>query len=227
MMRVLVVAGLTGLWLLAGYPVIAETEDGDADSTAQSIDVKHHPVENVGQDQNMWCWAAATEMIGQYLNRPIEQCTHVQRWYWPFADCCRPETWISARDRASCVRGGWPSLPGYTSTRRACHSLWKGRDWWFERRENCYLAWDGLKEALQRAPVAFSWRFKDFGGQSGHMMVATGYVELAGGGKWVLVNDPWPPGSGDVKLIPYDRYVKGDYQHWRDYFVEAPRKWHW
>ena len=50
------------------------------------------------------------------------------------------------------------------------------------------------------------------------MMVATGYVVIAGV-NYVAVNNPWPPKVGDQYIKTYDDYVGGsDHTHWDDYY---------
>jgi len=177
-------------------------------------DVFYRPVVSRGQETSLWCWAAAVEMIRDSLGDPIEQCTQANRKNefslvnCDEVDCCKPDEWEPEQDfNPCCVKGGWPNLadlPDFTTTD--------------------LLEWSELKNALRLAPVAFSWRYESPPG-SGHMLVATGYVEFAASGdKWVLVNDPFPPHTGDTMLIPYERYVTGSFEHWRDYYMEPPEE---
>ncbi|HEV7590726.1 MAG TPA: hypothetical protein VGO40_21630, partial [Longimicrobium sp.] len=55
----------------------------------------------------------------------------------------------------------------------------------------------------------------------GHMMVAAGVDTDTG---FVLVDDPWPPNTGDSLWISYPDYVSqtGVHTHWVDYYDIAP-----
>ena len=138
-------------------------------------------------------------------------------------DCCRlQEDCVRSPSKCEefnrCNNGAWPEplkKMGYASTYDACSD---SEDPWV-----CPLEWEELKSALERAPVAFSWRYsgtEDNG--HGHMMVASGYVEL-GEDKWVLIHDPFPPFVGDTMLISYEHYKYGPRaSHWLDYYKKAP-----
>ena len=51
------------------------------------------------------------------------------------------------------------------------------------------------------------------------MMVVYGYVTTSNQ-NYVLVNNPWPPTSGELQLITYEVFVSlaNDHVHWVDYY---------
>lgn len=233
----LLAASLICLAALYGTPVVGEVPDGVEVPLGEDVGGRllYRHVKTYGQEETLWCWATAVQMINDYMTgyreSPTRQCEVVNRRVKGI-DCCDPEELKQPASRARCVKGRWPNwkdLRGFTETRRACNDAMDDanipdEDWALE--EACALEWHELKDALKRGPVAFSWRWPP-NGESGHMMVATGYIEFPNGEQWVVVNDPWPPSSGktdeeggEVMLVPYERYLYGTYTHWRDYYVK-------
>jgi hypothetical protein len=106
---------------------------------------------------------------------------------------------------AACINGGWPEYAKYGFT--------------FDKTSNAALSWKDLKNEIycRKKPFAFSWHW-DGGG--GHMMVATGYVQI-GEVAYVAVNNPWPPTGGTREIVTYDTYVGNaamDHTHWDDFY---------
>ena len=150
-----------------------------------------------------------------YFGKPEHQCVQANVRYGDEeeVDCCAKGALSSSDTEDVCVRGGWPQFDkfGFESqnTKYEC-----------EVKDECPLSWDRLRAEIDAGrPVAFSWHY-DGGG--GHMMVASGYVFQPPDGRYVVVDNPWPPGSGDSELITYERYVTGPYKHWRDYYGIQP-----
>ncbi|MBI5042523.1 MAG: hypothetical protein HZC10_01535 [Nitrospirae bacterium] len=89
-------------------------------------------------------------------------------------------------------------------------------------RTSAPLTWDQLREQIsnesycKKKPFAFSWGWL---GGGGHMMVAKGYLTLAGT-NYVVIMDPWAPCVGDERIITYDFYNADptDHTHWDDYY---------
>lgn len=164
------------------------------------------PVSLRSQETSMWCWAASGEMILDYNGTNVTQCDEANKRF-NRTDCPCDQCGDSPVANPPCVIGGWPEFDKYGYT--------------FQRTTNAALNWDDLTEELSqnsycgKTPVAFSWHWN---GGGGHMMVAYGYVTLAGT-NYVAVHDPWAPCVGDTRLITYTAYVAGaGYWHWDDFY---------
>ncbi len=173
----------------------------------------------IRQENPMWCWAASTQMILDYMGDSVTQCEQVSD-VLPEEDCCallsskeqlsKPEK----KARRKCKRkGNWPIFDklGFdadlTDTTTA-------------------LSWDELKQEIENnRPVAFAWNWK---GGGSHMMVVRGYADP----HWVYINDPWPPqgdftkAGGEHRIITYKEYVTGsNHTHNRDFYnIRAKEK---
>ncbi len=176
-----------------------------------SLPVTLHP-----QETQNWCWAASGQMVMDYLGHDIAQCTQANNRFGR-TDCCNidlcpsptePVTLNAAGNCIGCVCGGWPEFNKYNFS--------------FKKTSNAALSWDKLREEIsneqycKKRPFCFTWHWP---GGGGHMMVAKGYVTLAGT-NYVVVLDPWPPCDGDEYIITYDYYVAspGHHTHWDDYY---------
>jgi hypothetical protein len=151
-------------------------------------------VNKIGQQTNMWCWAASGQMIMEYLGKNISQCEQANDRF-KLNNCCITPT------PSNCIRAGWPDFS----------------NWGFESQQTDWgtaLTFDQLIAQFHlNKPVAFSWGWN---GGGGHMMVAKGYSELS---EMVSINDPWPANEGESKWISYGAYVNGvGYTHWKDYY---------
>ena len=164
------------------------------------------PVSLQPQETSMWCWAGSGQMVMDFLGNNVAQCTQANNRFGrtdcPCNQCTSPVT------NPPCVIGGWPEFDKYGFT--------------FKRTSDVALSWDKLREELANAtycgkrPVAFSWHWS---GGGGHMMVATGYVTVAGT-DYVSILDPWAPCTGDSRIITYSAYVSGSgYTHWDDFYA--------
>lgn len=174
------------------------------------------PVQMNAQETSNWCWAASGQMIMDYLNHDVAQCTQADNRFGR-TDCCSIDlcpapteapTYDAFNNCIGCPCTGWPEFGKY--------------DFTFKRTTNAALSWDDLREQLsnepycKRKPFAFSWRWA---GGGGHMMVVKGYLTLAGT-DYVVILDPWAPCVGDERIITYADYVDspGNYTHWDDFY---------
>lgn len=195
-------------------PGAASTAEPPATSRPD-VEYKMLPVTLEGQETNLWCWATSGEMIMAAMGHPVTQCSQATERYGKKKDvnCCGLVSKLSQDAKSVCVRGGWPQFSAWgfesKNTKNDC-----------EDTDHCALSWEDLVAEIDGdRPVAFSWRYE---GGGGHMMVASGYVLIPPAGRYVVIDDPWPPHSGDSELITYERYVDGTYQHWRDYYDIRP-----
>lgn len=175
-----------------------------------SLPVPLHP-----QETSNWCWAASGQMVMDYLGHNVSQCTEANNRFGR-TDCCNIDlcpaptqaaTYDAYGNCTGCVCGGWPEFGKYGFT--------------FKTTSSAALSWADLRTQLsnesycKKKPFAFSWHWN---GGGGHMMVAKGYLTLAGT-NYVVILDPWAPCSGDERIITYADYVQGTgYTHWNDYY---------
>lgn len=150
-----------------------------------------------GQETNVWCWAATTEMVADYLGTNVTQCDCANK-YTSRSDCCNSPT------PGPCVTTGWPVFGSYGIT--------------FSQTSGTALSFDQIKEQTycKKSPVAFIWYWT---GGGGHIMVAKGYKTVAGT-NYVHMNDPWPPNVGTISYITYSKYVSeaGSHTHGDDFY---------
>ena len=206
---------------LLGALLFAPLADARA-AEAPKVVILDMPV--VGQEKNVWCWAAVTQMVLYYL-RPLDypkQCELVSgvvsRREGREIDCCDPE--IPEADDKTCTTLGEPVLSEvgsewYRKGNARCDFVESEGAWRHcEPSQRVALSWPKLKgEIDQGRPVVLSWRHDD---GASHIMVATGYVNRPPGVQWVVINDPWPPHLGSRYLVPYDVFVSGPYKHYWD-----------
>lgn len=159
--------------------------------------VKTLNVQLMGQQTDMWCWAASGEMIMNYAGHDVAQCKQANHRFGR-TDCCNTPT------PTPCVTGGWPEF-----------SVWN-----FSSQTTSWgvaLTFAQLVAQINgNMPVGFSWGWT---GGGGHMMVACGYSNNIVS-QMVYVNNPWPPTTGATQWITYADYVAqaNDHVHWQDYF---------
>ncbi len=176
-----------------------------------TLPVALHPQETVN-----WCWAASGQMVMDYLGHNVSQCTEANTRF-SRTDCCNidlcpsptePPQYDAIGNCINCACPGWPQFDKYGFT--------------FQKTSGAPLTWDQLREQIsnesycKKKPFAFSWGWL---GGGGHMMVAKGYLSLAGT-NYVVILDPWGPCVGDERIITYDFYNADttDHSHWNDYY---------
>ncbi len=181
-----------------GVLALAGSGSAPAQSASRYLKVDLRP-----QETAKWCWAASAEMALNLLGTDVAQCTQANDRF-NRSDCPCGQCGSGALANPPCVSGGWPEFGRYGFA--------------FRQTSVAALAWPTLRTEIDAGrPVAFSWAWKKGGG---HMMVAAGYLEMPPfGTPYVLVYDPWPPCTGDVKLISYAAYRNGTgYSHWHDFY---------
>lgn len=149
------------------------------------------------QATGMWCWAASAQMVMESLGKLVSQCDEANKEFGR-TDCCSVPT------PEACVNGGWPEFDKYGFS--------------YKLTNDAALSWDALRTEIstRKTPFAFSWHWS---GGGGHMMVVRGFSTI-NGRKFVSIDDPWPPQSGDARDITYDEYVQGDgHTHWNDFYA--------
>jgi hypothetical protein len=138
------------------------------------------------QHRDFWCWAAATEMISEYLGRRISQCDSVS--YVTGAAWCT--------ETCEC-ESGWG--PFFGAELEQMKDNWRHWDFKFKHLAG-RLPWPDLTEEISRSrrPVFAAWSWV---GGGGHVLVVNGYAQPSGRDlilplirrNYVLYKDPWPP----------------------------------
>ena len=165
-----------------------------------------HPVELHPQETQMWCGAAAGQMVMDYLGHDVSQCKQANDRF-ESTDCACSQCGATTPVNPACIKGWFPEFKRY------------GFD--SKRKYDEALEWDEVTSELSKncgnTPFVFSWHWL---GGSGHVMVATGYNTVDGVNKIEILN-PWTPCDGDAEIITYDEYVErpGDHTHWDDIYA--------
>jgi hypothetical protein len=197
--------------LLAGLVVLAGTLGCCWPGKHGSLAVALRP-----QEQEMWCWAAAGQMIMEYFGREHSQCEQANALFGrqdcPCNQCSAP---IGA---PPCNKDGWPQFRRY------------GFD--FAKTTDAALSWSEVKRQLssrcscKKSPFMVSWHLQ---GGGGHIVVANGYQEDGDREGLVWAIDPLPhctgnqgPHFADHVGLFFDEYVQGPADwysgHWDDYY---------
>lgn len=138
-----------------------------------------------GQQQSMWCWVTAADMIMSHFGAHVEQCEAVNQAQGR-TDCC------TSPASAACNVGGFAGTPlsynGFSYTQS-------------------WLSYAGFTQEIDAGrPVQIGYT-KNSGG--GHALVVRGYYTETTGGQWLLIDDPMPIGAGSEYWVTYDQYVGG------------------
>jgi hypothetical protein len=76
------------------------------------------------------------------------------------------------------------------------------------------LSWADLKDQVYCRKKPMSYAYGPKTGGVGHVVVVSGYAEIAGV-TWVALTDPWSPCIGANRFITYDEYSNsGTTNHW-------------
>ena len=167
------------------------------------ITYKALPVKLDGQQTDLWCWAAVTEMVGEYYYQPVEQCKEANSQFGR-SDCCSG----SKSNKSTCRKPAWHRMGSKGLTFRQTSM---GRP----------LTWEQIKTEINNLrPFAFSVYYKSGGG---HIMLAAGYKEVQGQ-KFVYVLDPWPQGRGKAHWVTFEAFkATSKYKHGMDVYGVQPR----
>jgi len=158
-------------------------------ATLGSVSVTLRP-----QETNNWCWAATTQMVVEFLGHGRTQCELANQRFGR-TDCCTS----GCPKNAACNMPGWTMFDesGFNST-----------------ASGTPLSWDQIKTELfcRKRPMSYAYGPKT--GGVGHVVVVSGYVEVAGI-RYISLNDPWNPCVGTNRLLTYDEYSNSPtVDHW-------------
>lgn len=168
--------------LLQGVMIFA-TGCCTPDPTASTCAVTLHP-----QETNVWCWAACTQMITEFLGHGRTQCDLANERFGQ-TNCCDG---ACDNKTESCTQPGWVMFneSGFNYTAGGATPL----------------TWDTFKDCIgcRRQPTDLIDGPK--GGGIGHCRVIYGYVDVEGT-KYLLIKDPWEPCTGNSYVLSYDDYA--------------------
>lgn len=152
------------------------------DPIASSNAVTLHP-----QETNVWCWAACTQMITEFLGHGRTQCDLANQRFGQ-SDCCNGNC---DQKTVACTQGGWPMYAdcGFKFSDSAAALSWSLITSWISCSHQPLGLIDG-----------------PLGGGMGHCRVIYGYM-VFNGSRFLLLRDPWSPCAGDIYPYSYDDYV--------------------
>lgn len=155
------------------------------------------------QETNNWCWAGTTQMLAEHFGNAVTQCSLANHRFGK-TNCCTPKTAGTPCPKTDdCNSPGWLELDfaglKFSETGTA-------------------LSWTSLRKQLfcKKKPMGYAYGTP---GVVGHVVVVKGYLNLLGA-RWVVINDPWAPCQGQVRLITYDQYAdpSGTATHWDTWY---------
>ena len=142
-----------------------------------------------GQETSEWCYAASTQMIGEYFGSSIKQCTIAS--HDNGIDCCPPD---GGSVPSSCVNGG--------------NTYDELTYWGFPGVDNGgALSYSGIKseiDAQRPVGVGIEW---PSGGK--HAIIVDGYWTKSDGTHHVHILNPLPVNHGDEEWATYDVLLNG------------------
>ncbi|MDF0719371.1 papain-like cysteine protease family protein [Kaistella sp. PBT33-4] len=160
------------------------------------------------QETNNWCWAATTQMLAQHFAISVTQCSLANHRF-SMNNCCTPQNQGSnCPKNSACNKPGWLELDfaglKFTET-------------------NTALSWDALKKQIfcAKKPMGYAYGTP---GVVGHVLVIKGYITL-NGTRYLALNDPWAPCSGQERFITYEEYENppGTSTHWSTWYDIAKK----
>jgi papain like cysteine protease AvrRpt2 len=148
------------------------------------------PVPLYGQEASEWCWLACAQMAGDAppWSANLQQCQLAQNYIPGATNCC-----TSKPPPAACNRGG---------AETTIQQIYADHPIGFEPApvarppdETQLLTW------LAEGPVQVFWSTPD----QAHVALIVGVKPIGAGKYQYIVNDPWPVGSGQVRLLTFDQ----------------------
>jgi hypothetical protein len=153
-------------------------------------------VKKIGQETDLWCWAAAGQMVMGSHGVKVPQCEQAKELFGSSKCCDNPLSGV-------CFHGGWAEYVKWGF----CAEVARGR---------C-LKWEEIVDQIDKElPFTFTWWYPKE--RTAHTMVCIGY-DIDNNKKSIVILDPLPVNEGSRSTIPYEEYCKGpDYEHWDDYY---------
>ena len=139
------------------------------------------------QETNVWCWAAVTQMITEFLGHGRTQCDLANQRFGQ-TNCC---SGTCQNKTATCTQGGWTMFNESNFNFTAAPTA---------------LSWDFIKSKIDCSNQPLALIDGPLGGGMGHVRVIYGYMAV-GSSRFLLIRDPWAPCNGGIYTYSYDDYV--------------------
>jgi hypothetical protein len=125
-------------------------------------------------------------MVVETLGEFIEQC-EMANFLFGRNDCCTS----GCPKNPACNHPGWPLFAqyGYTFDHAATP-----------------LSWQQIKDQICAAKKPMAYAYGPQSGGVGHVVVIYGFIE-DGPTQSLLIEDPWAPCRGRVRVLPYQEYA--------------------
>ena len=153
------------------------------DPTASTDAVILHP-----QETNVWCWAACTQMITEFLGHGRTQCDLANERFGQ-TNCCNG---ACDQKTAACTSGGWVMF-----TESGFNFIDPGAT---------PLSWDTITYCISCRHQPTDLIDGPKGGGMGHCRVIYGYANI-NNTRYLLIKDPSNPCVGNSYALAYDDYA--------------------
>ena len=140
------------------------------------------------QETNVWCWAACTQMITEFLGHGRTQCDLANQRFGQ-SNCCNG---ACDHKTAACTQGGWVMFNecGFN----------------YIDPGNIPMAWDSITTWIYCHHQPTDLIDGPKGGGMGHCRVIYGYTNI-NGVQYLLIKDPWGPCAGNSYALAYSDYA--------------------
>ena len=160
------------------------------------------------QETDNWCWAATTQMLAGHFGIATTQCDIANHRFGKTNCCTAATTGADCPKTADCNTPGWPELDyvGLKFSESATALSWR------RLRKQVYC---------QHKPMGYAYGTP---GVVGHVLEIKGYTKIFGT-RYLILNDPWSPCNGAVRLITYEQYADpaGTATHWDTWYDLAKK----
>lgn len=153
---------------------------------------KSWPVPLYAQQATEWCWLACAQMAGDTPPRgaKLQQCDLAEKYIEGAAGCCATKPPPDV-----CNDGG---------SADTIEKIYAGIPLGFDPAPVLGQPDEPeLIEWLLRGPVQVFWKTPDLA----HVALIVGVQQVGAGNYQYTLNDPWPVGSGQVRMVSYDRIL--------------------
>ena len=145
-----------------------------------------------GQDATEWCWLACAQMVAEMAAAGVglQQCVLAEKYAAGATNCCS-----SSPPPDNCNDGG---------SQTTIEQLYTDNNLGFQPTPVAGQPAEGdLVTMLLKGPVQAFWSTPD----QAHVALVVGFQSLPDGSSLYVINDPWPVGSGQIRMVTYDELV--------------------
>jgi|MudIll2142460700_1097286.scaffolds.fasta_scaffold58982_4 hypothetical protein len=146
------------------------------------------------QETANWCWAGTTQMVTETLGEFIDQCEMANRRF-NRNDCCT----------SGCPKNPVCNTPGWT--------MFTEYGYTFDN-SGIPLSWQQITSQICQTKKPMAYAYGPQSGGVGHVVVIYGFIE-DGGNQSLLIDDPWAPCTGRIRVLPFQDYTSSmTTNHW-------------